>query len=59
MSILLLFAAVISWLVAALPGFVTIGIGRVDWGWLGMLLFGLWLLIGGAGQLLAIVRRSG
>jgi hypothetical protein len=56
-SILLLVIAVICWAVAAVPGFISIGIGRVDWGWLGLLFFGLWLLIGGSGQLLAFVQR--
>ena len=54
--ILLLIAAILCWLVAGIPGFVTIGIGRVDWGWLGMFLFGLWVLLGG-GFLQAVVAR--
>lgn len=57
MSILLLVIAVICWAVAAVPGFIRIGISAVDWGWLGMLFFGLWLLVGGAPQLLAFIQR--
>lgn len=58
MSILLLIVAVICWLVAGIPGFITIAVGRVDFGWLGLFFFGLWLLIGGGGQLLALIRRT-
>ena len=57
MALLLLILAVICWAVAAVPGFIHIGIEFVDWGWLGLLFFGLWLLVGGAGQLLAFVQR--
>lgn len=57
MSILLLIAAVLFWLVAAVPGFIQIKIGWIDFGWAGNFLFGLWLLVGGAGTLLAFVRR--
>ena len=57
MSVLLLIAAVICWAVAAVPGFIQIALGRVDWGWLGMLFFGIWLLVSGAGSLLALVQR--
>lgn len=59
MSILLLIAAVICWLIAGVPGFVTVAVGRVDFGWLGLFFFGVWLLVAGAGQLLAMVRRTG
>lgn len=55
--ILLLIAAVICWLVAAVPGFVQIAIGRVDWTALGLFFFGVWLLMGGAERLLAFARR--
>jgi hypothetical protein len=58
MSVLLLVVAVICWLVAAVPGFITIAVGRVDWGWLGMVFFGVWLLVAGAGPLLARVRAG-
>lgn len=57
MSILPLVLAVACWLIAAIPGFIQVAVGRVDWGWLGMLFFGLWLLVGGAPQLLAFTRR--
>jgi hypothetical protein len=58
MSILLLIAAVLCWAIAAFPGFITVAVGRVDWVALGLFLFGLWLLVAGAGQLLALVRRT-
>jgi hypothetical protein len=58
MSVLLLIGAVICWAVAAVPGFISIALGRVDWGWLGMLFFGIWLLVSGAGQLLAFAKRA-
>ena len=56
MAILLLIGAIICWLVAGIPGFVTIAVGRVDFGWFGMFLFGLWLLLSGAPSLLAFVQ---
>lgn len=55
--ILLLFAAIVCWLVAALPGFVQIAIGRVDWMALGLAFFGVWILIG-PGDVLARFRRT-
>lgn len=57
MSILLLIAAVLCWLVAGIPGFIRVAIGFVDWGWLGMFFFGVWLLVVGGGALLAHLRR--
>jgi hypothetical protein len=56
--ILLLFAAIVCWLVAALPGFVQIAIGRVDWTALGLLFFGVWVLVDAGGPLLARFRRT-
>jgi hypothetical protein len=56
MSILLLVAALICWFAAALPGVIHIGIGQVDWGWMGMLFFGIWVLVSG-GFIAALVRR--
>jgi hypothetical protein len=58
MSVLLLVFAVICWLIAGIPGFIQVAVGRVDWGWLGLFFFGVWLLVAGAGQLLALVRRG-
>lgn len=58
MALVLLIAAVICWLVAGIPGFVSIALGRVDFGWLGMFFFGLWLLLGGSGTLVGLVRRA-
>lgn len=57
MSILLLFAAIVCWLAAAAPGVITIAVGRVDWGWLGMAFFGIWILVG-PGDVLARFRRT-
>jgi hypothetical protein len=56
MSILLLLAAIICWFAAALPSLIQIGIGQVSWGWMGMLFFGIWVLVSG-GSITAIVRR--
>jgi len=53
---ILLVAAIICWIVAAVPGFITIAVGRVDWGWLGLVFFGLWTLLTGAGPLFAKLR---
>jgi hypothetical protein len=58
MAILLLIGAVICWLVAGIPGFVTVAVGKVDWGWLGMFFFGLWLLLAGAGPLIQRARAA-
>lgn len=57
MTILLLVAAILCWLVAAVPGFISIALGRVDFGWLGLFFFGIWLLIG-PGDVLARFRRT-
>lgn len=57
MSILLLVAAVICWLVAAVPGFIEVHVGWLSFGWAGCALFGGWLLAGGASQLLAFAQR--
>jgi len=49
--ILLLVVAVLLWAVAGLPGVIQIPVlaGKVDFGWAGMVAFGLWLLLGGPG----------
>lgn len=59
MSIFLLFAAIVLWAVAGLPGVIQIPVlaGKVDFGWAGMVAFGFWLVAGGAPQLLAFVQR--
>jgi hypothetical protein len=56
-SLVLLVVAVVCWLVAGIPGFIRIAIGFVDWGWLGMFFFGLWLIIAGTPQFLASARQ--
>jgi hypothetical protein len=54
--ILFLVAALICWAVAAVPGFIQIAVDRVDWGWLGLFFFGLWVLLSG-GQIGAFLHR--
>ncbi len=58
MAILLLVAAIICWLVAGIPGFVSIAVDRVNWGWLGMFFFGLWILLGGSEVITTYIKRS-
>jgi hypothetical protein len=58
MAILLLIIAILFWFVAGIPGFISIAVGRVDWGWLGMFFFGLWLLLGGSTAITSYIRRA-
>lgn len=59
--ILLLIVAIAFWLVAGIPGVLQIPAlsGKVDFGWAGMFLFGLWILLGGGlvQSLVARIRR--
>lgn len=57
MVLILLIAAIICWLVAGIPGFVIVAVGKVDWGWLGLFFFGLYVLLSG-GQVVAFFRRK-
>lgn len=61
MILLLLILAILCWAVAGVPGLLQVPAlaGKVDFGWLGMALFGLWLLLGGPQAQAVIARLRG